>query len=172
MCVPSNKIGFASILSVTVHGEVLFGHLWCTVVDWDMYDTSQVCSSQCHVSSRVYTCHWTHSSPVPPRRTNLCKSLLRADCSIEHGTLQAAWLGKQYSHWPCGWQGEVRINDRLHELIVCFLQLALPIRGNQKQSARCNPLTTGGVYFNATEVYTIGCPAISNAPAGAPAASI
>jgi hypothetical protein len=49
--------------------------------------------------------------------------------------------------------------------------LALPVRGNQKQSARCNPVTTGGVFFNATEVYTVGCPALDNAPAGAPAAS-
>ena len=53
--------------------EVLCRHLWCTVVDWDMYDTSQCYSSQCYVSSRVYTWHWTHSSPVPPSlRYNYC----------------------------------------------------------------------------------------------------
>jgi len=42
----------------------------------------------------------------------------------------------------------------------CFLQVALPIRGDVQQSARCNPITSGGGILNATLLYTEGCPRV------------
>jgi hypothetical protein len=50
--------------------------------------------------------------------------------------------------------------------------VALPIRGGTQQAGRCNPVTSGGVLFNASSLYTVGCPALNDlTPATAPSVS-
>jgi hypothetical protein len=57
-------------------------------------------------------------------------------------------------------------------LFTSTYTVALPIRGNVQQSARCNPVTSGGVVFNATALYTTGCPRVNAlTPSLAPSAS-